>query len=143
MSDRGIPVIIILAGIDNFIEQFLIKNACNFDTIFIVSNFINFKNGIAVGVSDNVIHSMNKNEVSLSDNIKELIKNRSNAILLGDSIFDIRMAKEEARDNALKIVFLEEKVEENMPYYCDVFDVVCTDNTDYNEFSKKVWILRR
>lgn len=143
MSDRGIPVIIISAGIGNFIEQFLIKNDCNFDNIFIVSNFINFKNGIAVGVSDNVIHSMNKNEVSLPDNIKELIKNRPNAILLGDSISDIRMAKEEFRDNALKIGFLEEKIEENMPYYCDAFDVVCTDNTTYDELSKKVRILRR
>ena len=86
---------------------------------------------------------MNKNEVSLPDNIKELIKNRPNAILLGDSISDIRMAKEEARDNVLKIGFLEEKVEENMPYYCDAFDVVCTDNTTYVELSKKVRILRR
>ena len=36
MRDRGIPVIIISAGIGNFIEQFLIKNNCNFDNIFIV-----------------------------------------------------------------------------------------------------------
>lgn len=143
MRDRGIPVIIISAGIGNFIEQFLIKNDCNFDNIFIVSNFINFKNGIAVGVNDNVIHSLNKNEVFLPDNIKELIKNRPNAILLGDAISDIRMAKEEARANALKIGFLEEKIEENMHYYRESFDVVCTDNTDYNELSKKVRILRK
>ena len=63
MRDRNIPVIIISAGIGNFIEQFLIKNNCNFSNIFIVSNFIKFENGIAVRVSDNVIHSLNKNEV--------------------------------------------------------------------------------
>lgn len=143
MRDRNIPVIIISAGIGNFIEQFLIKNNCNFDNIFIVSNFIKFENGVAVGVNDNVIHALNKNEVSLPDDIKELIKNRPNAILLGDSIADIRMAKEEARDNALKIGFLEEKVEENMPYYRDAFDVVGTYNTTYNELFGKVRILRR
>ena len=143
MRDRNIPVIIISAGIGNFIKQFLIKNNCDFDNIFIVSNFIKFENGIAVGVNDNVIHSLNKNEVSLPDDIKELIKDRPNAILLGDSISDIRMAKEEARDNALKIGFLEEKVEENMPYYRDAFDIVCTDNTSYKELVGKVRVLKR
>ena len=143
MRDRNIPVIIISAGIGNFIEQFLIKNDCNYDNIFVVSNFIKFENGIAVGVSDNIIHSMNKNEVSLPDEIKELIKNRSNVILLGDSISDIRMAKEEARENALKVGFLEEKVEENRPYFEKEFDVVCTDNTGYNELSARVRVLRK
>ena len=86
---------------------------------------------------------MNKNEVSLPDEIKELIKNRSNVILLGDSISDIRMAKEEARENALKVGFLEEKVEENRPYFEKEFDVVCTDNTGYNELSARVRVLRK
>lgn len=143
MKDRNIPVIIISAGIGNFIEQFLIKNNCNYDNIFIVSNFIKFENGIAIGVSDNVIHSLNKNEVSLPNQIKELIKNRDNIILLGDSISDIKMAKEEARDNALKIGFLEEKVEENKPYFEKQFDIVCTNNTNYNQLSDKIRILKK
>ena len=143
MKDRGIPVIIISAGIGNFIEQFLIKNDCNYDNIHIVSNFIKFNNGIATGVSDNVIHSLNKNEVSLPKNIKELIKDRQNIILLGDSISDIRMAKEEARVNALKIGFLEENIEENKPYFEKQFDIICTDNTDYNQLSEKITILKK
>lgn len=143
MKDRDIPVIIISAGIGNFIEQFLIKNNCNYDNIFIVSNFIKFENGIAIGVSDNVIHSLNKNEVSLPNEIKSLIKDRTNIILLGDSISDIRMAKEEARENALKIGFLEEMVEENKPYFEKQFDIVCTDNTNYNELSDKIRILKK
>lgn len=143
MRDRNIPIIIISAGIGNFIKQFLINNNCDFDNIFIVSNFINFKNGIAVGFNDAVIYPMNKNEVFLPDNIKELIKNRPNAILLGDSISDIRMAKEVARANALKIGFLEEKIEENIPYYREAFDVVCTNNTSYGELVSKIKILKR
>lgn len=143
MKKRNIPVIIISAGIGNFIEQFLIKNECNFDNIYIVSNFIKFENGIAVGVCDNVIHSLNKNEVSLPNNIKEIIQNRPNIILLGDSISDIKMAKEEDRKNALKIGFLEEKVDENMKYFEEQFDIVCTGNTDYNELFDSVHILRK
>jgi len=141
MKNRSIPIVIISAGIGNFIEQFLIKSECNFDNIFIVSNFIKFENGVAVGVSENIIHSLNKNEVSLSDNIKKLIQSRPNVILLGDSISDIKMACEKDRNNALKIGFLEEKVDENIKYFQEQFDVICTDNTSYSELFKKIQIL--
>lgn len=143
MKDRNIPVIMISAGIGNFIEQFLIENDCNFDNIYIVSNFLKFENGIATGVLGNLIHSLNKNEVSLPNEIKRLIAHRKNIILLGDSIADIRMAREAARKNALKIGFLEEKVDENKSYYTDQFDVVCTDNTGYNELFQKLLIKKR
>ena len=63
--------------------------------------------------------------------------------MLGDAISDIRMAKEEARANALKIGFLEEKIEENMPYYREAFDVVCTNNTSYAELVSRVKGLKR
>lgn len=144
MRDRNIPVIMISAGIGNFIEQFLKNNECNFDNIYIVSNFIKFENGIAVGVlENNVIHSLNKNEVSLPEEIMQLVVDRPNIILLGDSVSDTKMAQEEKRNNALKIGFLEEKVEENRKYFEDQFDLVCTDNTDYNDLSKVLPILRR
>lgn len=143
MKQRNIPVIIISAGIGNFIEQFLIKNKCNYDNIYIVANFIKFENGIAVGVSDNIIHSLNKNEVSLPADIKALIADRPNVILLGDSVSDIKMASEDKRKNALKIGFLEENIKINKPVFEREFDIVCTDNTSYNEISKKVFILNR
>lgn len=136
MNNRNIPVIIISAGIGNFVEQFLIKNDCNFSNIYIVSNFIKFENGIATGISDNVIHSLNKNEVSIPNNIKSLIFNRPNVILLGDNISDIRMASEEKRPNALKIGFLEEKINENKIVFENEFDIVCTENSSYTELSK-------
>jgi len=143
MKNRNIPVIIISAGIGNFIEQFLIKNDCNYDNIYIISNFIKFENGIAVGVCENVIHSLNKNEVSLPQNIKDLIKNRKNIILLGDSISDVRMANEKDRESALKIGFLDENIDENKPYFENSFDVVCTNNTTYTELFNKVRVLKR
>ena len=90
-----------------------------------------------------LINSLNKNEVSLPPDIKDIIKDRPNIILLGDSISDIKMAKEEDRKSALKIGFLEEKVEENKTYFENSFDVVCTDNTTYTELFDKVKILRR
>ena len=140
MFDNNIPVIIISAGIGNFIKEFLVMNDCDYDNIFVVSNFIKFSDGVASGIADNIIHSLNKNEVSMPENIRELIKNRENIILLGDGISDVRMASEEKRSKALKIGFLEEKVEENMESYRSVFDVVCTENTSFEEISRKLLI---
>lgn len=90
------------------------------------------------GVSDNVIHSLNKNEVALPDYLKKLVSDRPNIILLGDSISDIKMAKEEMRNNALKIGLLEEKVSDNIEIFLEQFDVVCTENTNYVELSEQI-----
>lgn len=138
MHKRKIPVIIISAGIGNFIKQFLIKNNCDFDNIFIVSNFIKFENGIAIGVKGNITHSLNKNAVYLPNEVKNIIKNRNNIVLLGDQISDILMAKEEDREKVIKIGFLEEKVEENKKHYFEAFDIVCTDNTGFGEIKQKI-----
>lgn len=132
MKSKNIPVIIISAGIGNFIKDFLIANNCDFDNIYIISNFIEFKNSIAIGISDNIIHSLNKSEVSLPDDIKMLINNRPNIVLLGDSLSDVRMAKESARKNALKIGFLDENIEENKSFFEEAFDIVATDNTGFD-----------
>jgi 5'-nucleotidase len=143
MKNRNIPVIIISAGIGNFIEQFFEVNDCKFENIFIVSNFVKFENGIAVGISDNVIHSLNKNEVALTNEIKEKLGDRKNIILMGDCLGDVKMAREEVRTEALKIGFVEENIEESKPYFKTEFDVVCTNNTGFDELSKELEILNK
>ena len=42
------------------------------------------------------------------------------------------MVKEELREESLKIGFLYENIEERKSHYNKHFDIVCTDNTDYN-----------
>ena len=70
MNDRNIPIIVISAGVGNIIQQFLINNDCNFPNIYICSNFLEYENGIIQGVRDNnLIHPLNKNEISLPANI--------------------------------------------------------------------------
>ena len=80
LNNNSIPLIIISAGIGNFIEEFLTLNNCYYDNIYISSNKIIFKDGVAVGVDNNIIHSLNKNEVSLPKHIKEKIVNRINKV---------------------------------------------------------------
>lgn len=142
MNKRNIPVIIISAGIGNFIEHFLIKNNCYFNNIYLIANFIKFKNGLAVGLLDNVIHSLNKNEALLPSKVKDLIKDRGNVILLGDSISDIKMVLDDKRDSTLKIGFLEVNVELNKDIFESEFDIVCTDNTSFKDISKKIKIIK-
>lgn len=140
---RNIPVIIISAGIGNFIELFLKLHGCYFDNIFIMANFIKFEEGIAVGIEDMVIHSLNKNEVSLPDKILDKLKNRNNIILMGDNSSDINMISEEKRKEALKIGFLEENVLENKSLYEKIYDVVCMDKTNFKELNKVIPLLMK
>lgn len=135
---NNIPVIIISAGIGNFIETFLKNNNCYYDNIHIISNFIKFDNGIAVGIKSTLIHTQNKNEVTLSPIVKEYISNRSNIILFGDNTGDARMTTDK---NTLRIGFLEEKINENKPFYEEAFDIVCI-NSDYNELLEILPILK-
>lgn len=139
MHRKNIPVIIISAGIGNFIELTLINNECYYDNIHIISNFINFENGIANGIKGEVIHGLNKNEVSMSDTVKKLIKDRPNIILLGDNISDITMLPHDKKDKALKIGFLDYFEKENIKYFKKEFDIVCTNNTSFDELSKKLY----
>lgn len=141
MNKKNIPVIIISAGIGNIIEQFLIKNNCNFDNINIVSNFIKFENGFASGYLNEPIHSLNKNEVTLSEKIQSTINNRPNIILLGDLIADIEMIPKDKINSALKIGFLEDKIEENRPYYKEKFDVVLEKNGSFDKLANILQIL--
>jgi 5'-nucleotidase len=138
LSDNNIPVIIISAGIGNFVEKFLIMNNCYYDNIHIISNFIEFKKGMAVGMVGDIIHSINKNEIYSSIKIKDIIKRRENPILLGNALGDCLMVPNEKRDVAFKIGFYEEETNDNLDQFKECFDVVCTNNTSYNELIEKI-----
>ncbi len=131
LHERHIPLIIISAGIGNFIASFLEQEECYFDNIYISSNQIKFENGIAVGVEDNIIHSLNKNEVSLPDAIKEKIKGRDQILLLGDQIEDTFMVEEEKRDHTLRVGFLLHP--KDLETFKQYFDVVLENDTSYQE----------
>ena len=129
LHDNNIPLIIISAGIGNFIESFLEHNDCNFDNIYISSNKILFENDVAVGVGENIIHSFNKNEVSLPDDIREKIKGRDTVILLGDQVSDLNMVDKSNHRSVYTVGFLTPKTpKESM---ISNYDIVCEETDDY------------
>ena len=132
LHEHNIPLIIISAGIGNFIESFFKHNDCYLDNVYISSNKIIFKDGKANGVDKNIIHSLNKNEVSLPDDIHEKVKNRSNVILLGDQVSDLNMVDKSLHESVITIGFLTDETHEKDRMMKDNFDMVCemSDN-DY------------
>lgn len=127
-KSKDIPVIIISAGIGNFITKFLEYHNCLSENVKIISNFIDFENGVAVGFKNTIIHPLNKDEHDLPKPVKELITSRPNTIMLGDNIGDIRMILDENKERALKIGFLEEDINVNAEIFRENFDMVCMDN---------------
>jgi len=137
LADKDIPVIIISAGVGNIIKEFLIKHNCYYQNIYICSNFLEYKNGIVSGVEDNnLIHPLNKNEVSLRADIKRKIKSRNNILLLGNNIEDINMANR--NKTTYKLGFLDEKIDERLEDFKNNFDIICTNNTSYKEICEKI-----
>lgn len=136
LNENNIPLIIISAGIGNFIEKFLKNNNCLFDNIHIVSNKILFKDGIAVGVDNNIIHSLNKNEVSLPNEILNKLKNRKEVVLLGDQLSDLNMVNKANHDLVVSIGFMTEEQQSNTELFKSNFDIVCNLDEDYIDIMK-------
>lgn len=138
---RNIPVIIFSAGIGNFIELFLKLHGCYYENIYVISNFIKFENGLAIGLENNVIHSLNKNENLLPKDILKRINKRENILLMGDHSGDVKMVNDIKREKAFKIGFLEENVNGNMELYRNIFDLVCTDETSFSTINDVIGFL--
>jgi len=136
LSKKSIPLIIISAGIGNFIECFLKNNNCLYDNSYILSNKILFENGISVGVENGIIHSLNKNKISLPVELKEIISKKDIAILLGDQISDSKMLDSKQNKQLLKIGFYSKNTNVDFNLFKDNFDIICSDRDDYNDLLK-------
>ena len=132
LHENNIPLIIISAGIGNFIESFLKHHNCYFNNIYVSSNKILFKDGIACGVDKNIIHSLNKNEVSLPTEISKKLQGRNNVVLLGDQISDLKMVDTNAHDCVVSICFIPDDCKEKLELLKSNFDIVCEKSDDYD-----------
>lgn len=129
LHENNIPIIIISAGIGNFIETFLRENNCYYDNIYVSSNKIIFEDGIAIGVEKNIIHSLNKNEVSLPQEIKKQIINKSEVILLGDQTSDLNMVDASIHERVTTIGFVTNEISASTLQKS--YDIVCEEQDDY------------
>ncbi|MCI8384142.1 MAG: hypothetical protein HFJ33_04680 [Clostridia bacterium] len=128
LKQQKIPVIILSAGIGNVIEEFLKKEECYYDNLYIISNFIEFKDDNMQKFNQPIIHSMNKKvEGKLPTTLQETILQKQYTILCGDIIEDIQMISKQQLENTITIAFLNDKIEENLKFYQEKYDIVLTD----------------
>ena len=138
MNRYNIPVIIISAGIGNVIEEFLKLENDYYPNIKIISNFIEFENGIIKSLKGESIHALNKNIVNLDENSKKLINNKDYILLMGDAIADLKMINQSDIERAITVGFLEEKIDENLEYFNKEFDIVISNNGSFNDLEKNL-----
>ena len=119
---RGIPILIISAGLGNVILQVLKNYGLLVDNLKIVANYVlcDSNDEVTLKHGEQVVHPYNKQNVSLSlsDNYFKHISYCHNVILLGDSLGDLHMSRGVVNpENILTIGFLNEKVKPSI--ICD------------------------
>ena len=133
MYEIDIPVIIMSAGVGNIIEEFLKEQNCLYKNIYIVSNFFEFSDEKAYLDIKNIIATSNKEYSRIPKEVQDKIKERKGSLLLGDLIEDLKMQKKENLERTLTIGFLDENIEEGLEKYNKNFDIVLTNNSNFND----------
>lgn len=97
-----------------------------------VSNFLKYSdNGTIEGFQSEMIHVFNKNEQALEGTpFYDLVRDRDNIIVMGDSLGDAGMASGVPQTNAvLKIGYVYDQNEaSSIPAYKETFDIVLNDD---------------
>jgi len=142
---HDIPVVILsssgLGG--DPIRIFLEKEGTFHKNTYIISNtFIWDEEGNAIDLKKPILHGMNKDEIFVRDfPIFDIIKQRKNVLLLGNSFNDVGMITGFDCKNLIKIGFLNEKIEENLEEFKKIYDVIILNDgsMEYiNKFLKEI-----
>lgn len=125
-----IPVLVFSAGLGNSVVSVLQQANIMHPNVKVVSNFLQYRDGLLDGFQQPMIHTFNKNETVLDGSeYYELVHTRDHIIVMGDSLGDADMANGvPASSHILKIGFLFDHVEANMQKYMDTFDIVLVDD---------------
>jgi 5'-nucleotidase len=134
LKQKNIPLLILSAGLGDIVRLFLEENNAWNSNVHIVSNFMRFdEDGNALRFIGEPITSCNKNEYTTltnGGNNKSPIVDRSNVILLGDSLSDLKMVNPECHSTVLSIGFLNCDEDRQLEKYKSKFDVVVLHDSD-------------
>ena len=122
-----IPLLVFSAGLGDVIHQLMTNHNLWKQDMALVSNTMVFdKNDVCVGFTEPLIHTLNKNEACLANDLHTAkIDNRESVILMGDSIGDLKIK----HDVKLTVGFCNHNPEKFLEIYKEAFDVVLTDDT--------------
>jgi HAD superfamily hydrolase (TIGR01544 family) len=135
LSKANVPVLVMSAGLGDILVEVLDAfGVYHRNNTKVVSNFLAYnEDGYVAGLDGKMIHVYNKNESAIHDSeYFKVLEGRSNVILLGDSLGDLRMADGvENPDAVLKIGFLNSNLataEERLPTFLEGYDIVLIDD---------------
>ena len=80
--------------------------------------------------------TLNKEYKRIPQTVRDEIDKKESALLFGDLIEDIKMANEEKLSNTITFGFLDANVEQNLEAYKNKFDIVLTDDNNFNDVIK-------
>ncbi|KAH8384564.1 hypothetical protein KR093_001025 [Drosophila rubida] len=125
-----IPVLVFSAGLGNSVVSVMQQAGIMHANVKVISNFLQYREGLLDGFQLPMIHTFNKNEtVLVGSEYYDLVHTRDHIIVMGDSIGDAEMANGvPASSHILKIGFLFDHVEANMEKYMNTFDIVLVDD---------------
>ncbi|KAH8401064.1 hypothetical protein KR009_002769 [Drosophila setifemur] len=125
-----IPTLVFSAGLGNSVVSMLRQANVMHPNVKVVSNFLQYRDGLLDGFQQPMIHTFNKNETVLDGNeYYDLVHKRDHIIVMGDSLGDADMAAGvPASSHIMKIGFLFDHVEANMEKYMKTFDIVLVDD---------------
>ena len=145
LKKHNIPLVIISSsGLgQESIKAHLRYTEKEYQRLYIVSNSYQWdEQGKAIAVNEPIVHTMNKDETVLKDfSFYNKIKEKTNVLLLGDSLSDVNMIHGFNYTNLIKIGFLNEKVEERKEAYQGKYDIIIPNNgelTFLNNFLKDI-----
>ncbi|XP_029429612.1 uncharacterized protein LOC115074368 isoform X3 [Rhinatrema bivittatum] len=122
-----VPLFIFSAGIGDVLEEILRQAGVFHPNVTVVSNYMDFdEKGLLMGFKGELIHTFNKNSSVLKDTeYFQQLSNRTNVILLGDTLGDLTMADGVSKvDSILKIGFLNDKADGHHEAYVEAYDIV-------------------
>lgn len=142
LLEKGIPIIIVSAGLGNVIEEVVRQRIAKpggqygeeWPNVRVLSNTMIWdEDGQFSEFSEPLIHMYNKSLQDAPPELKEMIEGRHVGILCGDGLGDLTMAHGHDTTDVLKFGFLNEKVEDRMPKYIapDGFDRVVLNDGDW------------
>ncbi|XP_075732552.1 cytosolic 5'-nucleotidase IIIB isoform X2 [Rhipicephalus microplus] len=145
LHEHQIPTLVFSAGLGDILEEALRHFHCHFPNMMFVSNYMQFDEeasfifflqkaflalGNIVGFKGELIHMYNKNQCHVSSPAyHQAVKERTNILLLGDSLGDLDMLTgSQKQEVVLRIGFLNSRIEERLPQYLNNFDIVLLDD---------------
>ena len=123
----GVPVVIVSAGLGDFISQYLKQKNSLYDNITIHANFFLYEKGRIIGLKKPLIHSLNKNHLTYPE-----IEGKKTGLLFGDQIEDIQMGE---NLDTINIGFCDLD-KHSLNAFTRRFDVVLTGRSSFEDVGK-------